>query len=120
MLAEKTVNIIKELCRFIGGDDCSQWHVGITAQTEQRLLQELNIAADPRSFIYREAATQIEARAIANAFWNIECKKCPQAVDLRDGSAVYVFAYRLRPILAAAGVENQVRSQSAPINASLG
>ena len=80
MMAENTAGIIKEICEAMAGDECSQWQVGVTADPEQ-LLKILRIPTDPECFVCFRATNPSEARAIAEAFWNIQSGKSPQSAQ---------------------------------------
>ena len=116
MIPENKVKIIRDLCQFIDGGDCSHWYVGVTGHTEQHLFKELKIAPDSGRSIYRRTGSGLEAYAIAKAFWNVECQKSPHGLEAVDESAVYVFAYRTQPLLTDTGVGNEVRPQRVPYN----
>ncbi len=102
MKPETTIKIIKDISDFIsrGGEACSEWHVGVTADPEQHLFALLMIPRDSESYILRCAFDAATAWAIAKAFWNIECGKSPGSLERPEAAAVYVVAHRKDAVFA--------------------
>ncbi len=93
----------------MAGDECSAWQVGVTADPEQ-LLKILRIPTDPDCLVCFRANNPSEARAIAEAFWNMQSGKCPQSADASVKTANYVFAWRKHPRLKGANSRQRISS----------
>jgi hypothetical protein len=102
MLSESTIKIIRDISQIIseGGGDCAEWCIGCTADVELRLLRELGIPAEYRWQICRCALSGSDARAIVQGFRNLSCKQVSDPNDTGGETAVYVFAYLKRPVMA--------------------
>ena len=65
----------------------SRWYVGITKDIQGRLFEAHRVT---NWYIYRQAITHVEARAIETAYHDAGCKGGPGG---GDDSAVFVYAY---------------------------
>jgi hypothetical protein len=102
MLSESTIKIIRDISQIIGeaGGDCSDWCIGCTADVELRMLRESGVPPEYRWQICRCALSGSEARAIVQGFQNLSCEKIADPNDNGGETAVYVFAYLKRPMMA--------------------
>jgi hypothetical protein len=104
MLSESTIKIIRDISQIIseGGGDCSEWCIGCTADVELRVLRDIGVPPEYRWQICRCALSGADARAIVQGFRNLSCEEVADANGTDSESAVYVFAYLKRPMLATA------------------
>jgi hypothetical protein len=102
MLSESTIKIIRDISQIISeaGGECSEWSVGCTADVELRMLRENGVPPEYRWQICRCALSGSEARAIVVGFRNLSCEPVFDPNDDGGETAVYVFAYLKRPMMA--------------------
>jgi hypothetical protein len=102
MLSESTIKIIRDVSQIIseGGGECSEWCIGCTADVELRQLRDSGVPPEYRWQICRCALSAAEARAIVQGFRNLCCEEVADPNGTDGDSAVYVFAYLKRPMMA--------------------
>lgn len=97
MTAKDIKTICDEMAAHIskGGGLRKSWYVGITADIPQRLHGDHRVPKLDHWFIWREAYSSDEARAIEQAFLDLGCDGGPGG---GDHTARFVYAYLKRSV----------------------
>jgi len=72
----------------------AKWYVGITSSIDDRLFGFHQVPRKNHWYIFREAMSEQDARAIEAAYLNSGCKGGPGG---GDAGSVFVYAYAVTP-----------------------
>lgn len=84
--------IVRDILAYIGNDVLSNWYVGIATNPQDRLFNQHNVSKQYGRWIYRDAATEQNARDTESYM----LKQYPFKGDTGGGLyPAYVYAYRI-------------------------